>query len=71
MYLSRCQLLTIQLPIQRQYIRVQLETISILLDLMKIYARHMFQERLRRKTTHATCLVSSQTMDTGKIHVLN
>ena len=46
-----------QLPIQRQYLRVQIETIEILLDLFKIYAHETFEERLRRKVTHASFLV--------------
>ncbi|CAF3919870.1 unnamed protein product, partial [Rotaria magnacalcarata] len=46
----------IQLPVQRQFIRVQLEIIDILLDLLKIFANEMFNERLRRKNTHATYL---------------
>ena len=47
----------IQLPIQRQFVRVQLEIISILVELLKIYANEMFNERQRRKNTHATFLV--------------
>ncbi|CAF3399137.1 unnamed protein product [Rotaria socialis] len=46
----------IQLPVQRQFCRVQLEIIDILLDLLKILANEMFNERLRRKNTHATYL---------------
>ncbi|UJR28166.1 hypothetical protein I4U23_009420 [Adineta vaga] len=53
---SHNDLITIQLPIQRQFVRVQLENITILLDLLKIYANEMFKDRLRRKTTHATYL---------------
>ena len=49
-----------QLPIQRQFIRVQLESIGISLDLLKIYAHEMFNERVRRKKTHATSLVSAR-----------
>ncbi|CAF4031131.1 unnamed protein product, partial [Rotaria sp. Silwood2] len=53
---SQNDLSAIQLPIQRQFIRVQLEIIIILLDLLKISAHEMFNERLRRKKTHATYL---------------
>ncbi|CAF5027203.1 unnamed protein product, partial [Rotaria sp. Silwood1] len=53
---SQNDLSSIQLPIQRQFIRVQLEIINILLDLLKISAYEMFNERLRRKKTHATYL---------------
>ncbi|CAF0762870.1 unnamed protein product [Rotaria sordida] len=53
---SQNDLSSIQLPIQRQFIRVQIEIISILLDLLKISAYEMFSERLRRKKTHATYL---------------
>ncbi|CAF1356153.1 unnamed protein product [Adineta steineri] len=49
-------LISIQLPIQRQFVRVQLEIITILLDLLKIYANEMFKDRLRRKHTHTTYL---------------
>ncbi|CAF4350318.1 unnamed protein product, partial [Adineta steineri] len=49
-------LISIQLPIQRQFVHVQLEIITILLDLLKIYANEMFKDRLRRKHTHATYL---------------
>lgn len=51
------KLSSIQLPIQRQFVRVQTEIISILFELLKIYAEEMFNERLRRKNTHATYLV--------------
>ena len=49
-----------QLPIQRQYLRVQMESIGILLDLFKIHAHETFEERLRRKVTHASFLVLSK-----------
>ena len=45
------------MPIQRQFVRVQLEIISILLELLQIQADEMFNKRLRRKRTHATYLV--------------
>jgi len=52
----------IQLPIQRQFIRVQLEIIPIRLELLNIYANELANERLRRKNTHLTYLVIKQTL---------